>query len=243
MSNFTPINRDSLTPIENVGVIFSQTVGNCRGTTGYDHHLKLDGAERQLPGYVRFSAFVADNGTIQWRFVTADGPLARKRSYKEPKLTEETQVDFPAEAVARMRQLSEEMHLRSDNSWFFSALTAVETELDTRQTARYDLERTVSTLQKLLSDPAAPTTTFVSAKEAGLDKGYNRPATAAETAQSRATWTANIERAQTKLSALNEEQGERIALLERLRIALRDWSWHKKPQKSAYETYLDVLAA
>jgi putative ubiquitin-RnfH superfamily antitoxin RatB of RatAB toxin-antitoxin module len=196
-------------------------------------------------GSIRFAAYVADDGTIQWRFVHSTGTNSRKRHWKDAPLTEETQVDFPAAAVAEMRRLSETMHEKPDNAWFFSALGAVDMETEDRVRKERDLQRTVEVLAPLLADPSEPRQHFVPAAEAGTPKGYHRDATAEERAERRAMWTERHDKAVAALAALTEAQADRLAMLRRLKVALHDWS-HRKgaaPRPSAYQVYQAAIAA
>lgn len=240
-----PMTRDRRTEVPNFGLIHGQTVGNTSHTTGIDFSYIAYGEAEPVVGSVRFAAFVGDDGSIEWKFVHATGPLARKRSYRDEALTEQTQLDYPPQVVAAMRAAAQAMHLEPSNSWFFSALGAVQMELEQREGKQQELERAVENFTKFLSNPAEPRQTFVSAKDAGADKGHHRPATAEETAERRAMWNRNLERDTQSLADLHVEQDDRLAMLRRVRAALREWSWHKgpKPQPSAHETYMAALAA
>src|SRR3546814_11553301 len=62
--------------------------------------------------HVRFSTFIDEDGRIAWRFVYATGPISRKRDWREPRLDEETQIDFPPVVIAEMRRISEKLYER-----------------------------------------------------------------------------------------------------------------------------------
>lgn len=240
-----PMFHEHRTVVAGHGHVYSQTVGNTRHTTGIDYAFLPEGARELSQGHVRFSAFVSEDGSIQWRYEHANGPETRKlkRDFREPALGEQDQVEFPAAVVAGMRAAVESLHDQRTNAWFFSALGAVEMELDQRVRRQQDLERSITNYQNFLADVTAPSTTFVPAETAGTEKGYHRPATAEETAERRAMWQRNLDRDAIRLSTLHVEQDQRVALLQRLRAALRDWSHSRSPRTSAYAAYTAAITA
>ena len=243
MTYFHPIHARNHTVMPGIGKIHTHSVGNTSYTTGLDHYFLAEGAEKPVTGSVRFSAFVDDAGEIAWRFVHAEGPEARKRGWKEPRLTEATQVDFPAEAIVEMRRLSETLQERDQTGWFFHALGAVDMELRDRVGKQDEIARAIQTLEGLLAKPNEPVNHFVSAAEAGADKGFHRPATPEEKAARRADWTARLANRRVALADLAIEQDDRVALLTRLRTTLRDWSGRKAPRTSPYDLYRQAIAA
>ena len=243
MSYFAPIYRDKHVILAGLGTIHSHSVGSTAYTTGHDHYFLAEGAEKPVAGSVRFAAKVGETGEIEWRFVHATGANSRKRDWREPALTEDTQVDFPAAVVAEMRRLSETLHEREPTSWMFHAHGAVDMELRERIGKEDELERSIVILGNLLANPAEPTKHFVPAAESDTGKGFFRPATADETAATRAMWTERREKAFTKLAALKAEQADRIALLKRLGKALSTWAHQKTDRGSVYKMYQAAIAA
>src|SRR3546814_19117860 len=57
-------------------------------------------------------SFIDEDGRIAWRFVYATGPISRKRDWREPRLDEETQIDFPPVVIAERRRISEKLFER-----------------------------------------------------------------------------------------------------------------------------------
>lgn len=247
MGYFHPIYRDKHTVLPGVGTIHSHGVGSCAHTTGFDHYFLPEGAEKQIAGNVRFSTFIEEDGSLAWRFVHAIGPISRKRDWREPRLDEETQLDYPPAVLAEMRRLSETLHERDPVAWFFQTIGALDMELDSRLRKEDDLVRTVQHLTELLANPQEPTKHFVSAEECGLDKGFFRTASPEEREARRDLWRTNLSRAQTRLTALRSNQGERVALLRRLRSSMTGWSKRTGANKSAnpfdiYQAALVVTA-
>ena len=224
MSYFHPIYRNKHTVIPGVGTVHSQSVGSCNYTTGIDHRFLPEGADKEISGHVRFSAYVAESGKLEWRFVSATGPKSRKRDWQAPKLSEDTQVDYLPEVIAEMRRLSETLYERDPTGWFFHAVGAIEMELNEYHRKEQDSEVAIAHLTKCLANPAEPKQHFVSAKECGGEKGYCRSATDEERQARRKLWQERIDHHRNRLSSLHSEEGERIALLKRLRQSLTNWS-------------------
>src|SRR3546814_8702497 len=95
MGYFHPIYRDKHTVLPGVGTIHSHSVGSTSHTTGFDHYFMPEGAEKELPGHVRFSTFIHEDGRIAWRFAYATGPISRQREGREPRPAAETPNEFP----------------------------------------------------------------------------------------------------------------------------------------------------
>src|SRR3546814_4144872 len=180
MGYFHPIYRDKHTVLPGVGTIHSHSVGNTSHTTGFDHYFLPEGAEKEIPGHVRFSTFIDEDGRIAWRFVYATGPISRKRDWREPRLDEETQIDFPPVVIAEMRRISEKLYERDPVAWFFQTIGALDMELDSRLRKEDDLVRTIQHLTEMLGKPHEPKQHFVTAEECGLKKGFHRTATPEE---------------------------------------------------------------
>lgn len=243
MSYFHPIHARNHTVMPGVGKIHTHSVGNTSYTTGLDHYFLAEGAEKRVAGSVRFSAFVDETGRIAWRFVHVEGPEARRIGWKGPRPTEQTQTDFPAAAIAEMRRLCETLQERDQTGWFFHALGAVDMELRDRVGKQDEIQRAVDTLARLLADPNEPKKHFVTAEQAGADKGFHRPATTEEKTERRADWTGRLANRRAALAVLTAEQADRVALLTRLRDTLRDWSGRKAPRTSPYDLYARAIAA
>src|SRR3546814_11942739 len=73
MGYFHPIYRDKHTVLPGVGTIHSHSVGRTSHTTGFDHYFLPEGAEKEIPGHVRLSTFVDEDGRIAWPFVNDTG--------------------------------------------------------------------------------------------------------------------------------------------------------------------------
>src|SRR3546814_19764999 len=71
------------------------------------------------------------------------GPISRKRDWREPRLDEETQIDFPPVVIAEMRRISEKLYERDPVAWFFQTIGALDMELDSRLRKEDDLVRTI----------------------------------------------------------------------------------------------------
>lgn len=243
MTYFSPIYRDKHVILPGLGTIHSHSVGSTAYTTGHDHYFLAEGAEKPVSGAVRFAAAVGDDGEIEWRFVMATGPNQRKRHWKDPVITEDTQTDFPAKVIAEMRRLTETMHEREQTSWFFHAHGAVDMELRRREDEEAKLSRSIEILTDLLSNASEPKKHFVPAAESDTGKGYYRDATTDETIAHRALWAKRLDSATTKLATLKSEQTDRIALLKRVGKALSNWAHQKKNSRlSAYEVYQAAIA-
>lgn len=243
MSLFSRSNDKKNTVVPGLGTIHSQGVGDTTYVTGLDHQFLAEDADKPVPGVVRFSAYVSDTGEIAWRFVFAEGPLSRAGRWNGPKPAEDTQLDYPAAAVAEMRRLSETLQEREQTSWFFHALGAVDIELRARTDRDKDIRRTISLLEGLLAKQSEPVKHFVSAEEAGQPKGFHRLATADEKAARRLEWSTRLDERRTALETLKVEQDDRVAMLTRLRDTLRDWSGRKAPRQSPFDLYAQALAA
>ena len=243
MPYFSPIYAKDHTVLPGIGRIHTHGVGNTRHTTGLDHYFLAEGAEKPVVGSVRFSAHVSETGGIAWRFVHADGPMARKRHWNDPRVTEETQADFPAEVVAEMRRLSETLQKRDQTAWFFHALAAVDIELRGRTDKQADIARTISLLEGLLAKQSEPVKHFVSAEEAGTDKGHHRLATPEEKAARRLDWATRLAAKRIELETLTASQADRVAMLKRLYETLHDWSGRRAPKANPYDLYAQSMAA
>jgi hypothetical protein len=243
MPYFSAIYAKDHTVLPGIGRIHTHGVGNTRYTTGLDHYFLAEGAEKPVTGSVRFSAYVSEEGQIAWRFVHADGPMLRARHWKDPRITEDTQVDFPAEVVAEMRRLSETLQERDQTAWFFHALAAVDMELRGRTDKQADLARTISLLDGLLAKQSEPAQHFVSAEEAGTDKGYHRLATPEEKTARRLDWATRLAAKRDELETLTASQADRVAMLKRLYETLHDWSGQRSPKASPYDLYAQAIAA
>lgn len=231
MSYFHPIYARNHTTLPGIGTIHTHSVGSTAHTTGIDHYFKAEGADRAITGSVRYAATIAEDGSVAWILAHVHGPSSRRRDWKLPRLTEETQEDFPAEVVSEMRRLSETLEERDPTDWFFHALGAVEMELDRLTARRQESERTIEHLGGLLADASEPRSHFVSAAEAGAPKGHFRIATPEERAERRALWERNLAKARAAIARFDEEKGARVAMLRRMRAALRTWSSSTKPRR------------
>src|SRR3546814_961822 len=112
MGYFHPIYRDKHSVLPGVGTIHSHSVGSTSHTTGFDHYFLPEGAEKEIPGHVRFSTFIDEDGRISWRFVYATVSLFRQHDWPEPRLDEATQIDFPPFVNAAMRRISYMLYKR-----------------------------------------------------------------------------------------------------------------------------------
>src|SRR3546814_7021671 len=177
MGYFHPIYRDKHTVLPGVGTIHSHSVGSTAHPPGFEHYSLPQGAEKEIPRHVRFSTFIDEDGRIAWRFVYATGPISRKRDWREPRLDEETQIDFPPVVIAEMRRISEKLYERDPVAWFFQTIGALDMELDSRLRKEDDLVRTIQHLTEMLGKPHEPKQHFVTAEECGLKKGFHRTAT------------------------------------------------------------------
>lgn len=238
MSYFHPIYSDKHTILPGFGKIHSQTVGNTSHTTGYDHYFLADGAEKPHPGLVRFAAYVTEDGQIAWKMISASGA-----TYSSPSSRDENDTSFPPEVIAEMRRISETLGERSPTGWFFTALSAVQMEIDRLKKPIGDAERAVEHLTLLLSDPNEPRQHFVSAEEAGQPKGFRRDATPAERDERRAMWQRNLNRDTKRLADAHVANDARLAMLKTLERALRNWSMSKQARgMSPMAIYQKALA-
>src|SRR3546814_13017657 len=98
------------------------------------------------------------------------GPISRKRDWREPRLDEETQIDFPPVVIAEMRRISEKLYERDPVAWFFQTIGALDMELDSRLRKDDDLVRTIQHLTDMLGKPPEPHQHFVPTEECGHNK-------------------------------------------------------------------------
>lgn len=234
MSYFGSIYADKNQVIPGVGTIHSHCVGSTAHTTGHDHYFLADGAEKPVMGSVRFSAFITEDGNVAWRFVHATGPVNRKRYYPLKPFGEHEQQDFPSQAIAEMRRISESLHETDRNAWFFSALGAFSMEIEELERKLEMLEQTITHLGALLAKPQEPQTVFVPSIEAG-GKGSHRPASDEERAERRALWSQRVESASTKRDIFLAQKAPRLEMLRRKREGLRTWAHQRNPKQAPHE--------
>lgn len=234
MSYFGSIYADKNQVIPGLGTIHSHCVGSTAHTTGHDHYFLADGAEKPVAGSVRFSAFITEDGEIAWRFVHATGPIGRKRHYPLKPFGEHEQQDFPAQAVAEMRRISENLHETDPNAWFFSALGAFSMEIEELEHKLKMLDQSIHHLGVLLAKPQEPENVFVPSDE-GRGKGFYRPATDEERAERRALWGQRVESASAKRDLFLAEKAPRLEMLRQKREALRAWSHQRNPKQAPHE--------
>lgn len=230
MGNFDRFHARNHTVIPGVGAIHTQGVANAY-VSSLEHTFLADGAEKPVPGRILFGVRIADDGSTHWVVEEINGPAARRLPYDAPRPTESDQTDFPAEAVAEMRRLSETLEERDPTGWFFDVLQRAEDDLKKLDRARADLVRGIEHLGQLLSDPAEPRTHFVSKEECGKDKGFFRDATDDERAARRAWWSDQVARKQAKLVLHDRDLGPRTAMLRAIVRALREWSGSKRSER------------
>lgn len=231
ISRFTlPMYARRNTTIPGLGIIHGYSVGGCSHTSGFDMHFLAEGADEPVKGHVRFSTFVADDGTLQWRFVSATGNGHWNRDWRLPPITEQDQPYYPAEVMTAMRREVETLGERDPNAWFFQTVGAIDVELNDLLAKRANIAHTDLYLSSLLRDPAEPKTHFVTPAEAGAKKGFMRPSTQEERDARRTMWAERIEKSRTDLVRFDAEHGKRIVLLERLRAAMRTWSTRMREQ-------------
>jgi hypothetical protein len=229
MGLFDPFHRRNHTVLPGIGTIHTQGVANAF-VGSLSHSFLAEGADKSVAGSVVLGVRIADDGSTHWVVETIDGPDARKRHY-DAKPTENDQADFPAEAVAEMRRLSETLEERDPTGWFFDVLQRAERELELVDRARKDLVRTIEHMDELLGDPSQPRQHYVSKAESGLGKGFHRDATDAERAERRAWWERQREKARTGLAAHDRDIGPRTEMLKVVRSSLRSWSGDKGPTR------------
>jgi hypothetical protein len=226
--------------LEGFGTIFSQSVGSTAHATAIHHAYIPEGADRSVRGHVSFSAAIDEKGDVAWRYSGSSGKEQDARSWKEPKVTEADVPDFPKEVVAEMRRLSETFEQRDPVHFMFHALGAVEMEAERLKRRIEDPKGTISHLSDALRDPAAPRKHFVSAEEAGAEKGHHRDSTLEEREERRGKWRESIERAEQKLEGMKDMEILRHAMLVDMSRALRDWS--NVPRTGRSELPSEVLA-
>ena len=242
ISRFTlPMYASRNTTIAGIGVIHGYSVGSCSHTCGFDMHFLAAGADQPVKGHVRFSTFVAEDGTLQWRFVSATGDGHWNRDWRLPAVTEQDQPYYPVEAMAAMRRTVETLGERDPTTWFYHALGAVDMELNEILSKRARITHTDQHLSNLLRDPTEPKTHFVTPAEADAKNGFMRASTRDEREARRTMWAERIERSRVALVRFDARHGERIALLERLKAALRTWS-SRKSKFSPMALYAAAIA-
>lgn len=225
MDYFASFYARNHTVIPGIGTIFTQGVSNAY-TSSLEHMFKAEGAEKAVRGRVLFGVRIADDGSTHWVVEEITGPSTRRLAYNDPRPTEADQTDFPAEAMAEMRRLSETYCESSPTGWFFDVLQRAEDDLKHLDREREQIARGIETRTELLADPNEPRRHFVSKEQAGPDatKGFMRASTADERAERRAWWTAENERARARLEAHDAGQGRRTAMLRAIVRDLRIWS-------------------
>lgn len=155
-------------------------------------------------------------------------------------MTEDAIPDFPKEVVAEMRRLSETFEQRDPVHFMFHALGAVEMEAERLKRRIEDPKATIAHLTDALRDPAAPRKHFVSAEEAGAEKGHHRESTPEEREERRGKWRETIGRAELKLEGMRDVEIPRHAMLSDMSRALRAWS--NVPRADRREMPSEVLA-
>lgn len=223
MSYFDPIYADQHTVIPGIGKIYTHSVGSTAHTTGLDHYFLPENADKPICGHVRFSAAIADDGSVIWECVSIDSPNSRKLHRKDARPTEATQTDYPSEALAEMRRLSETLHDRDPVTWFFHVLSATEISLDALISKRNEYKHTIQQLDSLLSNPLEPIRQFVPSPEPE-GRGHFRPATAKEHADTRAAWRRRENDASKSIIEHDQNFGSRTAMLHRIKSSLRTWA-------------------
>lgn len=226
--------------LEGFGTIFSQSVGSTAHTTAIHHAYIPEGADRAVRGHVSFSSMIDEKGDVAWRYSGSSGKEQDARSWREPKITEADVPDFPREVVAEMRRLSETFEQRDPVHFMFHALGAVEMEAEKLKRRIEDPRGTIAHLTDALRDPAAPRKHFVSAEEAGAEKGHHRESTPEEREERRGKWRESIERAERKLEGMRDVEIPRHAMLTDMSRALREWS--NVPRAERRELPSEVLA-
>lgn len=223
MDHFGPLHARNHTVIPGVGTIFTQGVGNAF-TSSLEHLFKAEDAERRVMGRVLFGVRIADDGTTHWVVEEITGPSSRRLRHGAPRPTEADQTDFPPEAMAEMRRLSETLEERSPVGWFFDVLHRAEDDLRHLDRKRSDLIRGIEHRDELLRDPDEPRQHFVSKEKSGRDKGFLRSATTAERDARRAEWTEMNRIDRACLSRHDAASGQRTRMLRSIVLALRQWS-------------------
>jgi hypothetical protein len=243
MSYFTPLYGDKHTELPGFGTIYSHSVGSTSRSTGFDHYFLPAGAEKEIAGSVRFAVHIEADGKLAWRFMFAEGPNSRARSWRETALTEATQIDFPPEVIAEMRRISETLYERDPVAWFYQAIGEVEGERGSLLYEEEDLVRRVGYIIDLLADPAHPTKYFVPAYAAENKEAHFRPTTPAEHQAGRTELEKKLLDRQNKLTELRSKNASRIALLTRLRDALKEWAARrgKEKSKSPMDFYMSAI--
>lgn len=216
---------DRVVAVPGVGRIYGHAVGSCSHTMGFDMCFMAEGADEATRGTVRFSARVAEDGSLQWLFRGMTQNMTR--DWRLPPITEHDQPYYSAEAMAAMRRMVETMGERDAFGWYAQTQSAVDMELDGLQREFDLLIRSDADLTILLGDPSQPREQYVSKKEDPERKDFMRPATEEERATRRATWTENLARARNRLETLRTEKGARLALLQRLSVSMRGFSKNK----------------
>lgn len=246
MSYFEPFYSKKHTLAPGLGKIYSHAVGSTSGSTGFDHYFLPEGADKPIIGTVRFSTYIAENGEVAWAFVSAEGPISRKRSWRDLALTEETQVDFPPAAIAEMRRISETLYERDPAEWFYQAIGALDHEINSLNDVENQLVRFIKNFTAFLANPNEPARIFVHTPLPRQEKGHFRVATPAERKARRDTWQKNLTRSKASLTKHRAEQSDRLALLKRLRSAMAKWTGSAGSKKAAnpfelYQAALHVL--
>lgn len=213
---------DRLIAVPGVGRIHGYPVGSCSYTMGFDMCFMAEGAEEPIRGTVRFSAQVAEDGSLEWRFRGMTQSICHDRNL--PPITEHDQPYYPPEAMIAMRRAVETMGERDPFGWYSQTQSAVDMELRDLNREFDLLTQSEETLTALLGDPSQPRDQYVSKKEDPARKGFARPATDEERASRRDTWTRNLERSRSRLKDLRAEKGARLALLQRLSVCMRGFS-------------------
>lgn len=216
---------DRVVTVPGVGRIYGYAVGSCSHTMGFDMCFMAEGADEATRGTVRFSAFVDDDGSLQWRFGGMTQSMTR--DWKLPPVTEHDQPYYPAEAMVAMRRMVETMGERDAFGWYAQTQSAIDIELNGLQRKFDLLVQSDTDLTRLLGDPDQPRQQYVPKKDDPDCKGFMRPATDEERASRRTAWTDNLARARTRLETLRAEKGTRLALLQRLSVSMRGFSRNK----------------
>jgi len=223
MSNFTPFHARNHTVVPGVGTIHTQGVADAY-LDWQEHTFLAEGADAPVAGRILFGLRIADDGSTHWVMDEVNGPATRRLHWSEPKPTERDQADFPPEAVAEMRRLSETLEERDPTGWFFAVHNRAGDELRRLKRERTRLTDGILHIGKLLADPSEPSQHFVTKAQCGRDKGFFRAATDEERAERRAAWKRGLDRDRVNLETHDREKGARTAMLGVIRSALSVWS-------------------
>lgn len=222
MGKFSAINARHHTVLPGIGTVHGEGVADAF-VSSISYAFLAEGADKQTAGSVVFGVRIGDDGSTHWVLESIHGPDARKRHHDAP-ATETDQIDFPREAVAEMRRLSETSEERDPTGWFFDVFQRAEREITLNGRARKDLLGTIGHMNELLADPSKPTEQYVPKKDSGQGKGFYREATEAERAERRAWWQRQLERSRKGLAAHDRDVLPRTEMLKIVYSTLREWS-------------------